>query len=57
MQSKLMYRYGQIIEDARGVLLLLERGQISHTKLETNYAAHGSAKAAIKQVMNCVLFE
>jgi hypothetical protein len=45
-------RFGQIIEDIRGVLSLLSSWQISHVKIECNPATHRLAKEAVQRFLD-----
>jgi len=46
--------YGQIVEDAKGVLRSFLNWQVCHTKREGNSEAHGLAKEGVHPVMNRV---
>jgi hypothetical protein len=43
--------YGQIVEDAKGVLRSFLNWQVCHTKREGNSEAHGLAKEGVHPVM------
>lgn len=47
--QKNLNKYGQTVEDTKGVLNVFMSWQIYHTKSKANYAAHGLAKAARNQ--------
>jgi ribonuclease HI len=50
-------KYGQLVADAKGILIMLRSWQICHTNREANCAAHGLAKVAVKQIMDRVWIE
>jgi hypothetical protein len=48
------WRYGKLVDDARGVLNLMHSWQISHVRSDVNYVAHGLVITAVKQIIDQV---
>jgi hypothetical protein len=47
-------KYGQLVANIQMVLFIRRSWQISHIHRVANYAAHGFAKTAVKQIMDMI---
>jgi ribonuclease HI len=55
--GRCLSRFGQIVADAQMIIASLSSWQIVHSPRETNFAAHGLARAAVKHVIDDIWLE